>query len=267
MASKRNGILKLTDYFESLGIIVNIGKNKARGNKGLFITKGGKNFRIDVSRKINESEILSIMLHEFAHYIHYMYDSSLCSLDFVFGDITDDELEELLKITVEKVPKDAANILYNKKNEFNQKIKFFSEYIKRYYPDFKLSKSYRAIEKSIKYPARYLLKHDRVSFLNKVYSVERLENDFDNLSECQCAYIRIKSLQRCIARINARINKLNKYYNKPAELWARFCELYFTDFAKAEQLAPLLTVKFRNILKSKKIKELSDVNEILQMIL
>ena len=36
MVSERNRIIRLKEYFESLGIEVNIGKNKARGNKGFF---------------------------------------------------------------------------------------------------------------------------------------------------------------------------------------------------------------------------------------
>ena len=36
MASERNRILDVLNYVESCGIEVNIGKNKARGNKGFF---------------------------------------------------------------------------------------------------------------------------------------------------------------------------------------------------------------------------------------
>ena len=37
MADKRDRILELTKYIESLGVQVNLGKNKARGNKGIFL--------------------------------------------------------------------------------------------------------------------------------------------------------------------------------------------------------------------------------------
>ena len=39
MVSTRNRILNLVDYIESTGIVVNIGKNKAQGNKGFFKDK------------------------------------------------------------------------------------------------------------------------------------------------------------------------------------------------------------------------------------
>ena len=265
MVSKRDRFIKLQNYFESLGITVNVGKNKARGNKGLFIAKNNKSFRIDISSEIDESSILSIMLHEFAHYVHYRYDSSLKSLDFIFDEISNEELEELLQVTVDKVPKEAAVILYNKKNEFNSKIKKLTKIISNYYPEFKISKPFKEIEKSLSLPAKYLLKYDRVKYFNKIYSVEYIERDFKNMPEYQYAYIRLKSLQRHVMRINAKINKFNKYYNSPTELWARFCELFFMNQYRAVKLAPKLSVKFINCINSCKIKELSEVNKILQV--
>ena len=263
MVSERNGFIELVNYFESLGIDVNIGKNKARGNQGLFIAKQNQKFRIDISRNVDDSSKLAIMLHEFAHYVHYRYDSSLKTLDFVFDDISDAEMEELLRVTVEKVPKSFAQVLYDKKDEFSRNVKSLSAIIRKYYPDFKLSSPFKTIEKNINYPAKYLLKYDRIKYLNKIYSIENLEKEFEELSECQYAYIKLKANQRHIAKINSRINRLNKYYSATTELWARFCELFFTNSLRAEKLAPILSSKFKNTLSSNKIKELSIVNEIL----
>ncbi len=263
MAGQRNRFIELIRYFESLGISVNIGKNKARGNQGLFIAKNGDKFRIDISKNVDDKNILSIMLHEFAHYIHYRYDSSLKSLNFIFNEVTDSDMEELLNVTVDKVPKNSALILYNKKGELKRNIKKCAETIKQYCPDFKLSLPYNPLEKKLKLPVKYLLKYDKIIYLNKVYSVEELENDFPDLKDYQCAYIRLKSLQRMASRVNSRINRMNKYYNTPTELWARFLELFFTDSLKADKLAPNLSQKFRKSLKAGKIEELSKVNKIL----
>ncbi len=69
MACERNRILKLTEFLSSKNIDVNIGKNKARGNKGVFMHKNNV-YRIDISRNIAEENIIPILLHEYAHYVH-----------------------------------------------------------------------------------------------------------------------------------------------------------------------------------------------------
>lgn len=264
MVSKRNR--ELIDYFESLGIEINIGKNKARGNQGIFVAKKGEKFRIDISREVDENNILSIMLHEFAHYVHYCYDSTLKSLDFVFEDISDTETEELLRITVEKIPKATAQILYDKKEEIAQSVKQLAAAIRSHYPEYSLAKPFKPIERSLHYPVKYLLRYDKIRYLNSFYSIENLHDDFPELSDCQRVYIALKSKQRALARINSRINRLNKYYNTPTELWARFCELFFTNPAKINKLAPQLSIKFRSCLNTNKIKELSELDKILHNI-
>lgn len=266
MAGKRDCFIELVKYFESLGIIVNIGKNKARGYQGLFCAKQNNEFRIDISKEIDKNNVISIMIHEFAHYVHYKYDLSLESLNFVFGEISDKEMEELLCITVEKVPKNEAKTLYLKKEETRNCIKSLSNKIRDRYPDFRLSTPFKLIEQSLNVPAKYLLKYDRVKYLNNIYSVETLKEDFSNLTDWQCAYISLKSKQRYMSRINAKINKLNKYYNTPTELWARFCELFFTEHDKAMQIAPVISKRFVDILGEGKINELSRVYEILEKI-
>ena len=82
MVSKRDRILNFINYIESLGIEVNFNKNKARGNKGFFKAIGVK-YRIDISKGLTEDEQLSVLLHEFAHYIHYSYDKNLQNLEIV----------------------------------------------------------------------------------------------------------------------------------------------------------------------------------------
>ena len=73
MVSTRDRVLNLVDYIESVGVTVNIGKTKARGNKGFFKVTG-ESYRIDISSKIGSEAVLGVVVHEFAHYIHYSFE-------------------------------------------------------------------------------------------------------------------------------------------------------------------------------------------------
>lgn len=227
MVSKRNRIIELQEYLKTLGINVNIGKNKARGNKGVFIS-GNKGFRIDISKNLPEDKILPVIVHEFAHYIHYNHDKTLESLEFVFGEMNDTMQDELIKITVKDVPKDVAASLYSQKNELKTEIKTLAEKFKLKYPNFKLSKTYNPI----------------------VF--------FPNHSD----YLILRFKQKTLTKINTRINKLNKYYNRPTELFARFCEVYFLNRKEAEKLAPTVCEKFTKSINAKNIKEFNTLCEI-----
>ena len=238
MVSERNRILRLKEYFESLGIEVNIGKNKARGNKGFFRGTNNGAYRIDISKNIGEEETLSVLLHEFAHFVHFKYDKTLSSLDFAFDNISDMMNEELVNVTVKKIPKIEAKVLFDKKDKLTSEIKEMTKQIKQTYPDFKLSAPYKKFERHFSLPVKYLLKYDRINFNNTIYSVENLDKDFYELSDEEILYVKIKSKQRMIGRINARISKLNRYYNNPTELFARFVELFYSDRKAAEQIAP-----------------------------
>lgn len=120
MACERNRILDIVQYFESLGIEVNIGKNKARGNKGFF-KACNKNFRIDIAKGQSEETILKTLVHEFAHYVHYNYDKTLKSLDFII-DENDELTEELIKLTVESIPKNSIAPIFKAKEEIKSEI-------------------------------------------------------------------------------------------------------------------------------------------------
>ena len=110
MVSEGNRIIELVKYLSTLGISVNIGKNRARGHKGIFM-HCSTDYRIDISKDISQEEILSTLLHEFAHFVHYRYDKGLKSLAFVFDVFSDDLREELIKITVLDISKDFASKL------------------------------------------------------------------------------------------------------------------------------------------------------------
>lgn len=238
MVSERNRIIRLKEYIESFGIEVNIGKNKARGNKGFFRGTNSGHYRIDISKNLKEDEIISVLLHEFAHFVHFQYDKSLSSLDFAFKDFDDDMQEELVNVTVKKIPKAEAKALFDKKDELAIQVKAMANSIKKTFQDFKLSVPYKRFECHFSLPLKYLLKYDRINFNNTIYSIDNLYKDFYELSEEEILYLKIKSKQRMIARINNRISKLNRYYNSPTELFARFVELFYTNKEETFKLAP-----------------------------
>ena len=144
MASKRNRIIEIKNYLESCGVTINIGKNKAQGHTGFF--KASKNtYRIDIAKGLAEDDILKALAHEFAHFLHYSYDKTLKSLDFVFPN-TDEYIEELIKITVENIPKNNAKQLFDIKDNIQNEIQQISLKIKNIYPDFKENKDYSLLE-------------------------------------------------------------------------------------------------------------------------
>ena len=107
--------------------------------------------------------------------------------------------------------------------------------------------------------ARYLLRFDRVKFVSpsflglmkkfEIFSIENLEQDFPEMPPAFCAYIRLKSAQKKQKRMSARINKLNKYYSKPTELFARFVEKKKKDEARTRACAPIVTQRFFELLE------------------
>ena len=105
MADKRNRIIDLCEYLESLGIQINIAKNKARGHLGFFKAQG-QTYRIDVKKGLEDDAVLKTLAHEFAHFIHFQVDKKLLSLDSILGDVSDELLENILDITVRAIPKD-----------------------------------------------------------------------------------------------------------------------------------------------------------------
>ena len=257
MACQRNRIIELQEYLSSLGISVNIGKNKARGHKGIFM-HSFNNYRIDIAKNIGDENILSVIMHEFAHYVHYTYDNSLKSLGFVFGEMSDDINEELIKITVNEVPKEFAASLYEKEQVLKNELTGLTDKMRQLNPSFKLSVADKKMERALPLPVKYLLKYDRIKYFNKIYSIDGIENDFDLTSEA-LIYIKIKSMQRTLKRIRSRINRLNKYYNNPSELFARFVDAYYTKPDLAKKLAP----KSCELMNKSNLSILEPVNKIL----
>lgn len=122
MANQRNRILELTNYIKSQGIVINIGKNKARGNKGFFKAVNN-NYRIDIAENMSEEAILRTLVHEFAHFFHYKKDKTLKKLDFILPNLTDEIHEELISLTVDSIPKDTIKPLFDLKKELENDLK------------------------------------------------------------------------------------------------------------------------------------------------
>lgn len=262
MASQRDRITKLTEYLATQGITVNIGKTKARGNNGVFIFKKD-NFRIDISQNTPDEKVLSVIVHEYAHFIHYKYDNKLSSLDFVFGKLSEIEENELLEVTVQSIPKDFAQKLCSEKSILQKQIKELIGKIQLQFPDFKVSKPNALLMKNLNICAKYLLKYDSVKYFGKIYNIANIKQDFPELTEEQLAYFQLKSKRRALNRLNRRISNLNKYYNKPSELFARFLEVYYSNRSLSMQLAPNLVKKMDENIKKNNITELEMLSNII----
>lgn len=260
---------KLIKYFKSLGIEVYT-NTKARGHQGFFL----KN-RIDISKNTKEDRIIPTLLHEFSHYIHNKLESDTAKTGGTFERLFNLKSTSLSLSTVEQELLAVTNLvdensLYPKlilhKQQIKKKIKSLETRIREDYPNFMRSKKFREFDRYIKKSkAKYLLRYDRVKFVSpflrrvEIFSIDSLEKDFPEMSRAFCAYIRLKSTQKKQARVSAKINKLNKYYSKPTELFARLVEGLYMDEAQTQALAPHVTQLFFELLESGYYFELKDV--------
>lgn len=254
MASTGNRILELVNLISSYGVEVNIGKNKAQGNKGFFKAKGDK-YRIDINKNVSDEEVLRVLVHEFAHFLHYTHCKKMNNLEFILKDKEAEFLEELIELTVSLVPSEMPKKLFAQKDEIKNLIKPLVADIKSIYPDFVVSKPYKKIENSIKNRyAKMLLKYDAVKvvdfFEQKVYHIQELDKCFPELTQIQKTYILLKSKQRMLSRVNSRISKINRYYNSCTELFARSIELYMFNREQFEKMAPNLIDMYDNYFKT-----------------
>lgn len=178
--------------------------------------------------------------------------------------------KELLAVTNFVDENSLCAKLKGHKAQVKEKSKFYENIIKEYYPNFKRSEKFRDFDKYIKKSkAKYLLRFDRVKFISpflrreEIFTIDNLEQDFPDMNRAFCAYIRLKSSQRKQARISRRINHLDKYYSKPAELFARLVEGLYIDESKTRELAPHATQRFFELLDSGYYYELKEVFHLL----
>ncbi len=256
---------ELIKYFRSLGLTVHT-STKARGHQGFFL----KN-RIDISKNTPENRIVPTLLHEFAHYIHSKIEPDMAktggTLAALFKMDEKSFLEELIKVTNFVDENSLCIRLYEHKERVKAKISEYDKIIKLYYPEFQRSKKFREFDRYIKKSkARYLLKYDRVKVIErgffkrdvKIYTVDNIEKDFD-MPKAFAAYIRLKSYTRRQKRISARISKYKKYYEKPAELFARLVEGLYLDKEWVEAIAPNVAERFYKLLNSGYYMELGHI--------
>ena len=142
--------------------------------------------------------------------------------------------------------------------------------IRRDYPEFMRSKKFPEFEKYIKNSdAKYLVKYDAIRLMQgfffkkeRVLTVKNIETDFPDMPKAFQLYTRLCSMQRKQAKISRRINKMNKYYEKPTELFARYVQGYFSTPETISTIAPITTKRFNELLNAGYYKELKDLFEI-----
>ena len=256
----------LIRYLRSIGLEVHT-STKARGNQGFYI----KN-RIDISKNIAPERIIPTLIHEFTHYIHSLIEPFMertgGSIEVIFDDDTPKFYQnELLEVTKFVDKNSKCEKLLAHKCIIKGKIADYEQIIKEKYPNFQRSKKFPEFTKYIKGSnAKYLLKYDRVKLISRgfskkidIYSIDNIEKDFTDMPKEFGAYIRLKSCQKKQSRISAKINKTNKYYSKPTELFARFVEGLYIDEDKIKIIAPNCYKRFCELLDNGYYKELQKV--------
>ena len=263
--TKRNVI----DFMRALNIEVKT-NTKARGNNGLY----QKN-RIDVARGLTEEQAIDVLVHEFAHHIHYKIDKDFLknggSLESIFNTSNIVKIKEELKNVTNLIDKNSRlNIFLKAKEEASNQIKGMQSAIRRDYPNFLRSKKFPEFEKYIKgSDAKYLVKYDAIRLMQgfffkkeRILTVKNIETDFPDMPKAFQLYIRLCSMQRKQAKITRRIGKLNKYYEKPTELFARYVQGYFSTPETISTIAPITVKRFNELLESGYYKELKNLFEI-----
>lgn len=258
MAEIRNRVdkKKFVDFLSNLGIDVHF-DTKARGNAGFFTGS-----RIDVSKNLSENKAKDVLLHEFAHYVHFKLEPNMAkthgSLEKIFDTdeklIVDEIENELFQITLIVFNGETTRRIKALKENLNEKIKTEREIIKKYYPSFQVGEKFKDFNRYIRFSsAKYLLKYDKVIVrggwftMDTTISVKTIEDDFPKMPEAFVAYIRMKSYERHRNRLNSRNARINKYLKQPTELFARFFQFYCSDVDGAKMLAPVAVQRFEKL--------------------
>lgn len=248
---------ELIKYIKSCGVDVHT-STRARGHQGFYL----KN-RIDISKNIQPARVFPTLLHEFAHYVHSCLEPLMVrnggSLEVIFDTSCSEVYEkELICVTHFVDEHSRCEKLIAHKKLIKDKILGYEKVIKSRYPKFMRSKKFKEFDKYIKKSnARYLLKYDRVKLVSgilfkkvQILSLDSLERDFSGMPAEFAAYIRLKSYQRRQTRVTSRINRLKKYYSKPAELFARFIEGLYLYPEKVKMSAPQTCDRFFELLEN-----------------
>ena len=255
---------EIINFFISLGIEVHT-STKALGHQGFFRLN-----RIDISRDINEERIIPTLIHEFAHFITFNIKAKCNDFNPIFK--TDDNYiyNELIKVTHFVDENSKLEKLYIQKENIKKAIKHHEKIIKNKYPEFKRNEKFKPFLKHTKHSdARYLLKHDAIKVLHwftyKTYSIINIEKEFPDMPEEFISYLKLKSSQRKQTSISRKINKLNKYYNSPTELFARFIEALYINKDTVLNTAPKTFQLFKELYYDNYYTHLNKLFEIVNI--
>ena len=257
MAEIRDRVNKkaFINFLEKAGIEVHL-NTKARGNSGFCTGK-----RIDISKDLPKEQVTDVLLHEFAHFVHFKLEPDIVKTDGTLEKLFDTndvkEIEnELYQITLIVFDSIQLRKIEKLKDAVTEKIAAEREIIKKDYPDFQTGRKFPQFEKYIKHSnAKYLLKYDCVIIKggwfshNVTISIKSIDDDFPSMPKAFSAYIKMKSYERKRNRLNARKSKFIRYLKKPTELFARFFQFCCTDIEAAENLAPTAFKRFRQLKK------------------
>lgn len=234
---------QLVKYLSSIGLEIHT-TTKARGNKGFF-----RNGRIDVSKNLDDHSAIKTILHEFAHYLNFLKDEKFKNSYIIFDKEFDEFEEELICVTNFVDENSLCKKLLDEREKVKKSIKKLTASIRSEYPNFSPCEEFKPFKRFARWSnVSYLEKYDRVRlfswFSHKTFSIANVKNDFPNIPDVFVDYLNLKSKQRKRARITSRISKLNKYYSKPTELFARFIEGLFLDIDMVKELAPQSYARF-----------------------
>lgn len=251
--SPLNSKKEFIKYLKSLGIEVK-SHTKARGHQGIYFQN-----RIDISKNIDDKRAVEVLAHEFAHFIHSKIEPDMPktggSLEKLFCIENCEEVRKELVTVTNFVDKNSLfESLKIHRSSVSSQLKHQEDIIKSEYPNFMRSKKFKDFDKAIKKSkAKYLLKYDRIKLVSpflryeQILTIDNIERDFPELKPAFTAYIRLKSLQKKQTRISQRKNRLQKYYEKPSELFARFVEGLVIDWLVVKALAPVTFKTFQNL--------------------
>ena len=197
------------EFLRSLDIEVKT-NTKARGNQGLY-----QRNRIDISKGLDEERAIEVLVHEFAHHIHYKIDRDFVknggTIETLFNTSSIIEIkEELLNVTNLIDKNTRLQIFLKAKDEANATIKGMQNAIRRDYPNFMRSKKFAEFDKYVKdSDAKYLVKYDAIRLMQgfffkkeRIISVKNLEHDFPDMPKAFQLYIRLCSMQRKQSKIS-----------------------------------------------------------------
>ena len=259
--------LEMIRFVSQMGISVKT-NTRARGHQGFFM-----NGRIDISSTLDVQRKKEVLVHEFAHFVHTLVEPDVMrthgTLQRLFLTENIETIEkELFEITYcgGKIP--ALEKIDALKNKVSENIKGLDRKIKGKYPDFKRSSAFSPIERVIKKTdAKYLLKYDRVKIKGawgmqeRVFSVHDVEKNFPSFDSVISDYILLKSQQRYLRRLSSRAARLNKYFKRPSELFARFVEGLYANPENVKIIAPYTYARYFELLGARHypyLKEFSD---------